>query len=113
MNLSQITVSATAMNAFRAKWLDIQKSTPKNWERTIQAFLKNVKEIQRQPAMPDSIILDGARYFDNSGWLFVTNEAVNRLLDVRRTKDIIWMKPDNLYTTSTGDLIHGFPYPRR
>jgi len=96
MNLSQITVSGTAMNAFRAKWLDIQKSTPKNWDRTIQTFLKNVKEIRRQPEpTTNPIILDGARYFDNSGWLFVTNEAVSRLLHVARTKDTIWMKPNN------------------
>jgi hypothetical protein len=96
MNLSQITVSGTAMNAFRAKWLDIQKSTPKNWNRTMQAFLKNVKEIRRQPELTtNSIILDGARYFDNSGWLFVTNELVSRLLHVTRTKDTIWMKPNN------------------
>jgi len=97
MNLSQIAVSATAMSAFQAKWLDIQKSVPKNWERTIQTFLKNVKEIQRQPEpTTDSIILNGARYFDNSGWLFVTNQAISRLLHVTRTKDTVWMKPDNL-----------------
>ncbi|MDP2856331.1 MAG: hypothetical protein Q8N90_04470 [bacterium] len=91
MNLSGLRISGEAMVNFQKLWVRIYKSEPKDWRRTLEKFLRNVKEIKRTPPLLPLVPNSQTRYFDNSGWLFITSgEAANMPITLRavaRTKE--------------------------
>jgi hypothetical protein len=97
MDLSNILISRHALEErFYEKWPDSNKY--KNLEKTLRKLLAHAQEIRKKPAANVLAIIKykrRARYFENSGWIFVTNEEATVLVTIERKKDCpeIWEKP--------------------
>jgi len=91
IDTSNIKISNHALIRFKERWLKVDKnSTLKRPERTIRRFLVGAREIKKKPVPTVRAILkywERAKYFEKSGWIFVTNEEMTTLLTVIRLSD--------------------------
>ena len=99
MDLSDISINPHALERFQQRWPITEDSRPKNWEKTLRRLLSHVEEeIKKKSGATVDALLKykaRARYFYNSGWVFVTNEEATLLLTIERKKDRprMWERP--------------------
>jgi len=88
MDLSGILITYHALQRFQERWPDDNKL--QDPEKTLKKLLTKTREIRKNPVASTLAIIEHkkrARYFENSGWVFVTNEETTTLLTTERRKD--------------------------
>ena len=95
MDLSGIFITRHALERFQERCPRGNKT--KNPEKTLKKLLARTQEIKKTPVASTLAIIKykrRAKYFENNGWVFVTNEETTMLFTAELKKDCpgMWEK---------------------
>lgn len=97
-DLSKIKITRHALARFQERWPKYQKDfIPKDYRKTLENLLLDVREIKKKSDAAVRAIIkynfEKARYFENCGWVFITDEGMATLFTVewRKDREKIWV----------------------